>query len=319
MRSTAEWYRSFAEIEARGQSSIYEEWALSVADDQEMIRLIDTLPLQKRQPNLIFAVSRLLGSPEGGYPVFRAWLLSHWPEVAGQAIVRMTQTNEPRRCATLLPALGLLDGPLALLEVGASAGLCLYPDRYSYRYDGQEPLHPRGGESPVLLDCVTTGEVPIPVKLPEIVWRAGIDLNPLNVRSEGDVLWLQTLVWPEQEDRRQRQRAAVEIARQDPPLLVRGDATDMLASLAAQAPANATLVVVTSAVLVYLPFEQRMRFVDAVHDLGADWISLEGVGGLPMVRDALPEGAASRGRFVLALNERPLAFTGPHGQTLDWL
>ena len=47
---------------------------------------------------------------------------------------RSTQTNEPGRCAALLPVLAGLPEPLALLEVGASAGLCLLPDFYGYDY-----------------------------------------------------------------------------------------------------------------------------------------------------------------------------------------
>ncbi len=318
MRDTAEWYRSFGEVEARGQSAIYEEWALAIAADPQLIRVIDGLPLQKRQPNLMFAVSRLLGAPEGGYPAYREWLLAHWSRVADEVVTRMTQTNEPRRCASLLPALASIAGPLALLEVGASAGLCLYPDRYSYCYDERQPLHPFDGPSTALLACATTGNVPVPSTLPEIVWRAGIDLNPLDVRSAEDMLWLETLVWPEQEERRRRVRAAIGIARQDPPLLVKGDAISALAPLAAEAPADATLVVVAAGVLVYLAFDERMRFVEAVRSLEADWISLEGTEGLPRVSAALPE-RARRGRFVLALNERPLAYTGAHGQFLDWL
>ena len=97
-----------------------------------------------------------------------------------------------------------------------------------------------------------------------------------------------------------------------------GDASE-LAALAAQAPNDATLVVITSAVLVYLPFAARMRFVETVRALDARWISLEGVRGLPTVRAALPDDGGSDGRFVLALDEVPLAFTGPHGQSLDWI
>ena len=36
----------------------------------------------------------------------------------------------------------MVDGPLSLIEVGVSAGLCLYPDRYSHLYDGHRYLHP---------------------------------------------------------------------------------------------------------------------------------------------------------------------------------
>jgi hypothetical protein len=315
---TVSWYRDFGELEARGQSAIYEEWALGVAGDPALIALIDELPLQKRQPNLLFACARLLGVPEADYPTFRRWLVQHWSAVVPEALARSTQTNEARRCASLLPALALIPGPLALLEVGASAGLCLVPDRYSYSYDGEAHIDPATGPSSVLLECATTGGMPRPAAVPQVDWRVGLDLRPLDVREAGDAHWLETLVWPEQHERRARLRAAIRMAAEDPPRIVREDASE-LAALAAQAPRGATLVVITSAVLVYLPFAERMRFVDSVRALNAHWVSLEGVRGLPTVRAALPDDGGSDGRFVLALDEVPLAFTGPHGTSLDWI
>lgn len=47
---------------------------------------------------------------------------------------RRTQTNEVARCALLLPVLTRLPAPLALIEVGAAAGLGLRLDRWAYRY-----------------------------------------------------------------------------------------------------------------------------------------------------------------------------------------
>lgn len=321
---TAEWYRGFAEIETKGQSAIYAEWANGVAGDSTVIAALDTLPLQKRQPNLIFAAARLLGAEEVGYDGFRRFLLNNWPAIATVARARSTQTNEARRCASLLPALSLIPGPLALLEVGASAGLCLLPDRYSYCYDGGVRLDPHDGPSAVLLESTTSGAVPIVTRLPDIAWRAGLDLAPLDVQNAADVSWLETLVWPEQQQRRERLRAAIAIATADPPRLVRADANEGLRRLAAEAPDDATLVIVTSAVLVYLPFEARMRCVETILGLqrerNARWVSLEGLRGLPSVRAALPAAAAGGddARFVLALDQKPLAYTGPHGQSLDW-
>jgi hypothetical protein len=316
---TATWYTRFAQIEAPGQSALYEEWATGVAADDVMLELLNTVPHPKRQPNLLFACARLVGAPLGSYREFGAFVVANWSVIRTEMMRRATQTNEPRRCALLLPPLGMIDGPIALLEVGASAGLCLFPDLYSYSYDGRR-LDPDSGPSSVLLECTTSGNPPIPTRMPEIAWRAGLDLNPLDLANDGDVEWLETLIWPEQTERRARIRSAIELTRAEAPRIVRGDAVDALPALVAEVPSDLTLVIVDSASIVYLMPEPRARFIEYVEGLNARWISNEGRGIVPSASAGLPEsGAPELGEFVLALDGRALAFTGPHGQRLDWL
>ncbi|GAB7186350.1 DUF2332 domain-containing protein [Kitasatospora sp. Ki12] len=329
-------YRAFAEREARGNSAIYQDLAEHVAGDARLCALLDGLPAPKRQPNLLFGAVRHLGGPvTEGWPAFRDWVTAHWDGTSATMLERLTQTNESGRCATLLPLLATLPQPLALIEVGASAGLCLYPDRYRYRYlraDGGGDGNGGGdttvaefgaAESPVTLDCTVSGPAPITPalreRLPEVVWRAGIDLNPLDVRSEDDIRWLESLVWPEQTHRLDRLRGAVRVARAEPPLLVRGDLNATVRELVARVPAGATPVVFHSAVLAYLSPAAREEFAATVRQLPGHWISNEAVSVLPAVARRLPRPAPTgSGLFALALDERPVAFTGPHGQSLDW-
>jgi hypothetical protein len=320
MVRTADWYRRFAAEDARGASPIYEEWALGVAGDQSVMALIEQLPLQKRQPNLIFAVSRLLGAPEAGWPEYRQWLLREWQEVAREASSRSTQTNEPGRCAAVLPVLAGLEGPLALLEIGAAAGLCLYPDRYAYRY-GSGPVLGRGTDSTssLVLNCQTSGAVPVPDRLPVVSSRIGVDLDPLLLDRPDDMLWLETLLWPEQHERRARLRKAIEIARQSPPVLLQADAIAGLEVGAAATPPGSRLVVLTTGVLVYLPRAERERFVKAVRELDCAWVSLEGVNVLPDTAARLRVPVPAETRFVVALDGIPVALTAPHGTRLHWL
>lgn len=325
MSRTSQWYDSFSRLEARGQSALYEEWATGVSTDSALLALLDQVPLPRRQPNLLFAVSRLLGAPERAYPQWRQWVESNWPDVRAEMLRRSTQTNEARRCAALVVALARIEaqtpGPIALLEVGASAGLCLFPDRYSYHFTGSETvrLDPADGESPVLIECAVDNRVPLPAALPTIVWRAGIDLNPLDVRDADDRNWLETLIWPEQHDRRSRLAAAMHIVAEAPPHIIQGDAVDSLAALAARAPADATLVIVSMGVLVYLDPADRARFAAEVAALDARWISNEGMRVLDGVSAALPPAPPNALPFVLAVDGHPLAWSAPHGQSLEWI
>jgi hypothetical protein len=309
--STAALYAEFADREARGVSPIYERLSRAIAADDDILRRLDTVPEPKRQPNLLLAVVRWLGGPAGDPDEFHDFVLNRWAAIEPELRARATQTNEAGRCALLLPVLAALPQPLALLEVGASAGLGLYPDRYSYRYGD----HRLGPGEPVL-DCDLTGIDP-PARRPEVVWRAGLDLNPLDVTDPDDVAWLDALIWPEHEHRRDRLRAAAAIAAADPPALVRGDLVDDLPALAARAPAGATLVVFHTSVLYQVPAARRAAFTELVAELPGHWISVDAP-DVMAYRD-LPPAPYDTALNVLALDGRPLAWTRAHGQAMSWL
>ena len=156
-----------------------------------------------------------------------------------------------------------------------------------------------------------------------MVWRGGLDLNPLDVRDDDAMRWLQTLVWPEHADRRTRLAAAVALAREDPPELDRGDLTHDLGSLVDTVPTDVTLVVLHSAVLAYLDEGERLRFTESMAALPGHWLSNEGprvVPGVAATAGAPPDAAVvGQAPFVLGLDGLAVAWTHGHGRGVSWI
>lgn len=319
-----EFYQHFAQVEAPGHSALYEQWAAAVAEDEEVLALLMELPALKRQPNLLFAAARVNEVPLIQWAQAREVLLKHWGAVRETMLARRTQTNEAGRIAVLNYAFARIaaetDQPLALIEVGCAAGLCLYPDAWPIRYRTADNdvarLTPSGPlESGVELVCDLDGLAP-PAQLPEVAWRAGIDLNPLDLTEDANLHWLQALIWPGMEYRLERIAAGAELVAQDPPELFAGDLNQTLASVLAQVPEGTQPVVLHSAVLAYLSPQDRARFAEQVRASKARWVSNEGLGVVPEIRAQLPGEDPDRSGFILALDGAPLARTGPHGQYL---
>ncbi|MGY1808451.1 DUF2332 family protein [Blastococcus sp. SYSU D00669] len=306
-------FRHFAEVDAPVSSPRYAELAAAVARDPAVLDFLAGLPDGKgRQPPLLFAALRFLFGDVRDPAELHRLVVGHADRLRRTVLSRSTQTNEPARCAALLPVLAALPGPLSLVEVGSSAGLCLYPDRYSYEYDGR----PVGLRSPVHLRCTTSGEGPVPERVPEVVARIGIDLDPLDPADPDDLAWLRTLVWPgpPAAERLARLDAAAAIAAAEPAQVLRGDLVDRLPDALELVAPGSTVVVFHTAVLLYPPRERRAAFVDLVRSLPVRWLAQEARGVLPEL-----EVGPDDGRFVLALDGRPLARTAPHGGRLDWL
>lgn len=328
---TATQYAEFA-ADAAPTSPCFADWSRRVAADEEVLAWLDTLPLTKRQPNLVLAAARWHGVPAPGpYAALREALLGDDGTVRSTILERATQTNEAGRLATLVPAFALAagSGPVALLEVGASAGLCLYPDRYRYAWRTAAGVRRCGDPVAPELGCTVLGAGPLPAAPPEVAWRAGIDLSPVDVTDDDQVRWLSALVWPEHDDRRAQLARAVDVARADPPHLVRGDLVEELPEMVDRAGEHGPVLVFHSAVIAYLPEERRAAFHELMTGLvtagRCHWVSNEGPRVLPAVTapgaelpDA-PDVPEDEHGFVLGVDGRAVARTHGHGRSLRWL
>lgn len=307
-------YHRFATVEAARRSPVYADVADRISRDPRTLAFLAELPPVTWQPNLLFAAVQYLGGPLAGWDGFTAVLGARPDAVADLVRTRTTQTNIPARCAMLLPALAALPQPLALLEVGASAGLCLYPDRYGYAYAG----HPVLPGSPTFR-CTASPGTPVPARGVEVVWRAGLDLNPLDVADPDDRAWLTALVWPGEEHLRDQLHAAAEVARADPAPVHRGDLVTDLPALLADMPAGATPVVFHTAVLAYVPDPgDRARFAAAVTASPAVWLANEAPHLHPGL-DPARVGEHPDGAYLLCRDGVPLARTDPHATTIEWI
>ncbi|MDZ8171944.1 DUF2332 domain-containing protein [Microbacterium sp. KSW-48] len=320
LMAVAERYGRFARLEAPGRSALYAEWAVGVAADDAVQEVLARIPAARRQPPLVFALTRLLGAPEGSFGEWRDWVLTHADALVSAAAVRALQTNEPLRCAALLPALATVPGPIALIELGASAGLCLLPDRYSYRYTRADAsplrLDPAAGVSAVVLESSVSGNPP--VRMPEILFRAGIDLLPLDPADVGDRAFLRALVWPGERDRERRVGAALDLARAEGVRVEQADAGDpaVIDRLIRAVPDGVTAVVSTLGLMPHLPRRSREGLIGSIASAGGTWISLDPAGAHERWTREVDPG---EGRFVLHRDGAPLAYADPLGASVEWL
>ena len=126
-------YRRFAAEEAHGHSPLYQEMSLSVAADPKLISFLARLP-GKQQPNLLLGAVCLLLDCD--HARISAAHLDNGDALRASKCWPLNPTTNPdaaRRCCQS----GEIPEPLALIEVGALAGLCLLPDLYAYDYSGR--------------------------------------------------------------------------------------------------------------------------------------------------------------------------------------
>ena len=295
---------------AHPRAPLYSALSAIAARDRQVAVILHHAPPPERVPVLFFAAvhALLLDEPDAELAqwyrnlaaeprsprerslgaVFRRFVAERRAELEHLVATRTTQTNEVGRCSFLLPALALIAsdvGPLGHLDVGASGGLNLLLDRYEYRYrlDGSERTV--GGPSTVVLTSDVRGDMPVPSELPEIVTRCGIDRRPIDVTDPVEAQWLEACVWPDQVDRFRRLVAAIELAREQPPELLAGDAVSSLRPAIERVGASAHPVVTNSWVLNYLTPAARIGYLAELDAIGAErdlsWVYAEAPALIP--------------------------------------
>jgi len=254
------------------------------------------------------------------WPAFAAFCAERSDALHATLQARSTQTNEVARCGGLLPCFATVSAgrPLALIEVGASAGLNLCWDRFAYDYSGAAA----GVEaSPLRIACALRGERRPPLTTAPVASRVGIDLDPVDLGDPADVRWLHACVWPDQPARHARLDAAIAVASEDPPELRRGDALELLPGLIGQAPPEALVCVFHTAALAYFSRAQITRLAAIMDEAERDlaWVGGEAPGVVMGARR--PEGVGAHFQLTAGATGslRVLGRMGHHGGWLEWL
>ena len=205
------------------------------------------------------------GRPTPGLDeAFGEFCSNHPQEIRTLVQTRRVQTNEIRRCSYLMPAFGVIasenpDRPLALVDVGASAGLNLLWDSYRYSYSDGSTYGP--ADSSVLVDAETRTPMPhIPSHFPPVSFRVGIDLSPVDLGDDEEYRWMMALVWPDHTDRAELLAAARSIWLENPPEILTGDALTVLPDVLNRVPEDAVLCVFHCHTLNQFPVEARSAF-----------------------------------------------------------
>ena len=333
-------FKHFATREFPGTSPLYERLSLAISTDQEMLALA-AHATSRPVPNLLLGAVHFLllrgtehalaafypdisASPitdADPYPAFRSFCNEHAEEIKDLLQTRRVQTNEVRRCAALLPAVGIVaqrarSRPLTLVEIGASAGFNLLWDSYGYDYGTGRKYG--NADSQVQLSCTLRGEKwpPIPECFPRIASRLGIDLQPVDVYDQDAVDWLRALIWPEHTARVELLHYAVEAVRQNPPVIRRGDTLELLPEIMETVPEESILCLFHTFVINQFTREARERFAALMDMYGTRRdlycisiaaISTEG----PHLRLLAYENGVK--------TEHLLANCSGHAQWLEWL
>lgn len=333
-------FQRFADMETMGVSPLYEAMARAAAGMPLAMALAAHREPAQPPVNMLFgAIHRLL---QGGdehplrafYPMLSAaprppaevgpvladFLASRADRLAPIIASRRVSTNEVGRSGALFLALarGLARlghaGPIALIDVGASAGLNLYPDRLLYDFGGGRRVGP--AEAALVLPVpLEPQDAPAPPPLPQVAARTGVDLFPLDPADAEDAAWLRALVWPEARERRARLDAALDLARAEPHRTVQADAVEAIAGLVAAQPEGALACVTHSIMMYQLPEPARRAFHDRLCEASRSRpvlrASLEWRKGdpAPSVQTSAYAGGAQSFRETLATGD-------PHGRWL---
>lgn len=294
---------SFEGFSTQAQDSeFYSDLAKSIGKDRELLAIIPEIKSQPIANLFLAAVNYLLYlspqsdlasfypnhtvtiNPGSIFPFFKKFCLENIEKIKELCRTRLVQTNEVRRCALLFPALEratrIFGREVHLVDVGASSGLNLLMDFYRISYaDGTVVGNLT---STIELSCTLKGAPIVFRAMPDIISRAGIDLNPVDLNDEDEFLWALSLIWPDQTDRIERFKKAVAVLRKQPVSLKRGSGLTQLLAHITQIPKLNHICIMHSFTLNQFTKGERYEFEELLARASKEYrisrISLEWLG-----------------------------------------
>lgn len=207
----------FAEQECKGSSPLYERLSIQIAEDKELLHLSSFTQKGQPVPNLLFGAVHYLLLLGDSHPLrnyypslikhpekledvflpFKDFCIRNKQSIKEILQTKLVQTNEVRRCAYLYPVFCYIyektKRPLALIEIGTSAGLQLFWDHYCYSYGDRTMYGNLESTVHITSEC-RRGNPPYRLDVPPVTSRTGVDLHINDLHDKENYLLLQALI-----------------------------------------------------------------------------------------------------------------------------
>ncbi|OCA91010.1 hypothetical protein A8F94_03865 [Bacillus sp. FJAT-27225] len=334
----AETFKTFAERECNNSSELYESLSMKISEDPHILELSSYASPGQPVPNLLFgAVHYLLlkgtdhplarfyasintnpRSPEAAFLSFKEFCSVHQEQIIELLQTKLVQTNEVRRCGYLFPAFShiyeITHKPLALIEIGTSAGFQLLWDHYSYSYGTGEVYG--SSESGVFIqsEIKGKGQLLFPDSAPPVKARYGVDLHMNDMGNQENSLWMKALIWPEHHDRRALFEKAVHCMNknQEKITFIEGDGVELLPNIAGRIPKEFTVVVFHTHVANQIPYDTKLKLLETIETIAVERDIFH-------LYNNIRDHYLRLDSFVDGVNDHKLvAETDGHGRWFDW-
>ncbi len=243
------------------------------------------------------------------------------PTVFNSYLASPPQTNEVGRCGALMP--GLLEiaqragMPMALFEIGSSAGLNLIPDLYAYRF-GDAAYG--DAASIVHIEPEWIGRPPAIGADLTVVERRGVDRNPVDLSIREARERLLSYIWHGQPERMARTKAAIKTALLAGVSIVKGDAGEWLEEHWTITPVKGvTRVLYHSVVWQYLAPATKARIEARLEASGAAATRASPIAWLRLEKLETVEGHGLDLTLWPGRQTLRLAQVHAHGAWVKWL
>lgn len=295
---------AFAETECKGNSALYYELSIQIANDPELLNVAASTREGQPVPNIFFAAVHYLllknqneqlaryypsiqrsHNSEIPFNLFKAFCIDHENEIRKIISTRIVQTNVISRCSYLMPIFSKIiaeeNKPTTIIDIGTSAGLTLNFDKYEYWYNGQKVF----GESNVLVkSTIVESSIPQIHPISQPLQKIGIDQNIIDPTGNDEILWLKALVWTDQLDRFAAMDEALKLNELKNIRFIEADTVSDFEREIRKADQSQTLIIYATHVLYQFTQAQKDEFYSMLGKIGQNrdfyFLSVEGIKSL---------------------------------------
>lgn len=213
----SEIFKNFSEFECKGNSNLYYLLCKDISEDYDLIEIASNTRINQPIPNSFLAsvhylllknkdcnLSNYYPSITGKFVdiipfnLFKEFVLKNKDDIIELISNKIVQTNVISRCSYLMPILSQIINienlPTTLIDIGSSSGLNLNFDKYEYHYNNRKVY----GNSLVKIESkILKGEIPKINNITVPLTKIGIDQNIIDYNNSEEILWLKSLIWPD--------------------------------------------------------------------------------------------------------------------------